>query len=97
MTESKHDHTIKEVFEELIKAYRWEGDLDVVRLENSWEQIVGRIIAGHTTRLTVKNRILYINVDSSVIRSELMIARSKIVEAINKEMGGKMIDDIVLR
>jgi hypothetical protein len=41
--------------------------------------------------------VLYINLDSSVIRNELMMARSKIVEAINKEMGAEVIKDLVLR
>ena len=93
----KYDHTLKEVISELINAYLWKDDLDLVKLGNSWEKIVGRIIARHTQNLTVKNHTLYINVDSSVIRSELMLSRSKLVESINKEMGGKMIDDIVVR
>lgn len=93
----KYDHTLKEVISDLINAYRWKDDLDLVKLGNSWDKIVGKIIARHTQNLTVKNRILYINVDSSVIRNELLLARSKLIESINKEMGGKMIDDIVLR
>ncbi len=93
----KYDHTLKEVISDLINAYRWKDDLDLVKLGNSWDNIVGKIIARHTQNLTVKNRILYINVDSSVIRNELLFARSKLIDSINKEMGGKMIDDIVLR
>jgi len=92
-----HDHTLKDVFKELIKSYKWEDKLDEVKLINSWENIVGKMIADHTTRMTVKNRVLYINLDSSVIRNELMMARSKIVEAINKEMGAEVIKDLVLR
>ena len=93
----KYDHTLKEVISDLINAYRWKDDLDLVKLGNSWDKIVGKIIARHTQNLKVKNRILYINVDSSVIRNELMFARSKLIDSINKEMGRKMIDDIVLR
>ena len=93
----KYDHTLKEVISDLINAYRWKDDLDLVKLGNSWDKIVGKIIARHTQNLKVKNRILYINVDSSVIRNELMFARSKLIDSINKEMGRKMIDDIVLK
>ena len=90
------DQSLREVIEELIKAYRWEGKLDVVKLRNSWANIVGTIIANHTTKLEVRNKTLYIKLDSSVIRNELMMARTKIIEAINKEMGSNMIKDIVL-
>jgi predicted nucleic acid-binding Zn ribbon protein len=92
-----YDHTLKEVMEELLKAYKWEEKLDVVKLKKSWDSIVGKIIAKHTTHLDVRNRVLYVKLDSSVIRSELMLARSKIVEAINKEMGYKMVDELALR
>lgn len=95
--QSKHDYTLKDVIEKLIKAYKWDDSLDAVRLINSWDKIVGNIMASHTTRLNVKNRKLYVSVDSSVIRNELMMSRSKIVESINVEMGFKMIDDLVLR
>ncbi len=97
MMREKYDHTLKEVISELINAYRWKDDLDLVKLGNSWDKIVGKIIARHTQNLKVKNRILFINVDSSVIRNELLLARSKLIDSINKEMGGKMIDDIMLR
>ncbi len=93
----KYDHTLKEVIEKLLKAYKWEAGIDEAKLVNAWETIVGKIIAKHTTRLKVSNRILYINLDSSVIRNELMMSRSIVIEKINDEMGGKVIEDIVLR
>lgn len=92
-----HDHSLKDVFKELVKSYKWEDKLDEVKLVNSWETIVGKMIADHTTHMTVKKKVLYIKLDSSVIRNELMMARSKIVEAINKEMGADVINELVLR
>jgi len=92
-----NDYTLREVLEELLKAYRWEEKLDVVKLRETWEKIVGRIIARHTNHIDVRNRILYVKIDSSVIRSELLMARSKVVEAVNREMGYSMIDELILR
>ena len=89
--------TTAEVIQELIKAYRWKDDLDLVKLEKTWEGIVGKVIARHTQKLTLKNKILYINIDSSVIRNELMYARTKLIDTINKELGGRVVEDIVLR
>lgn len=92
-----NDYTLKEVLEELLKAYQWEEKLDVVKLRKTWEKIVGRIIARHTNHIDVRNRTLYVKIDSSVIRSELLLARSKIVKAVNNEMGYNMIDELILR
>ncbi len=92
-----HDHTLKDVIQQLLKAYGWSNHLDGVELMNSWEKVVGGIIANHTQDLKVRKRILYVKLDSSVIRNELMMARSKIVTSLNKEVGKSVIDDLVLR
>ena len=81
----------------MIRSYRWQEQLDVVSLEKTWESVVGGIIARHTTNFYVKNRILYISLDSSVMRSELHMERSNIVKQINKHLGKSFIDDVVLR
>jgi len=95
--QNANDHNLKELIERLMKAYRWEDKLDAVRVKDSWDKVVGGIFTKHTTRLYVKNRVLYVSLDSSVLRNELHMARSKVVDAINKELGGKVIDDLVLR
>ncbi len=92
-----HDHNLKDVIQQLLKAYGWQGRVDGIELVNSWEKVVGGIIAKHTQDMRVKNRILYIRLDSSVIRNELMMERSKIVASLNKEVGKDVIDDIVFR
>jgi len=91
------DHNLKELIEQLKKAYHWEDKLDAVRIKDSWDKVVGGIFSKHTTGLYVKNRILYVSLDSSVLRNELHMARSKIVKAINKEIGASVLDDLVLR
>lgn len=95
--QNTNENTLKEVIEKLLKSYRWEDKLDAVKVKESWDGVVGSIFSKHTTRLYVKNKVLYVSFDSSVLRQELHMARSKIVDAINKKLGSKVIDDIVLR
>lgn len=95
--ESNHDHNLKELIEKLINSYQWRDKLDAVDVNTSWENVVGRLFAKHTTRLFVKNRVLYVSLDSSTIRNELHMERTKIKDMINKDLGKKVIDEIVLR
>lgn len=90
-------HNLKDVLDELIKSYRWGGKISELRIKESWTKVVGQMIDRHTSSMQVKGRILYVNLDSSALRNELMMARSKIVESLNKEVGKKVIDDIVFR
>ena len=95
--QSNNDHNLKELIEKLIKSYNWEDKLDAVDVNASWEKVVGGIFAKHTINLFVKNRVLYVKLDSSIIRNELHMERSRIKELINKELGKQVIDEIVLR
>jgi len=82
---------------EVLKRLRMEEKLEEVNLMSSWEKVVGPMISRHTDHLFVRNRVLYVNLDSAPLRSELVMARAKIVKALNKEAGKKVIDDIVFR
>ncbi len=93
----KNDYTLKEVIDQFKKAYGIERKLEEAALMNSWDTIVGHVFAKHTLNLSVNNKILYVKLDSSVIRNELMMARSKLIIALNNTIGKKIIDDIVFR
>jgi len=91
----KGDSSLKDVLQQLFDAYGWTEKMDGVRITNSWEKVVGGIIARHTTNLYVKNRNLYVILDSSVLRNELFMERSMLVDKLNQEIGKKVIDDII--
>lgn len=94
---SGHDHSLKEVIEELLKVYRLDTKLEEVSLINSWEKVVGKMISNHTLDLKVVNRVLFVKVDTAALRHELHMERSKIASKLNKKVGKKVIDEIVLR
>ncbi len=94
---SRHEYTLGDAIKEVVSRLRMNQKLEEVNLMSSWEPVVGSMIARHTDHLAVKNGILYVNLDSAPLRNELMMARSKIVKALNKEAGKKLIKDIVFR
>lgn len=97
MIKRNNEYSLKEVIEELINTYRLGGKLQETKVINSWEKVVGGIFAKHSQHLSIKNKVLYVTMDSAVLRSELTLSRSKLVEMLNKEVGEKIIEDIVFR
>ena len=47
--------------------------------------------------VVLKNKTLYVNISSSVLRQELSYGKQKIVELLNKEIGSEVITKVVLR
>ena len=58
---------------------------------------MGSNVNSYTKEITLKNKTLYVSLSSSVLRQELSYGKQKIVDLINKEIGGKIITKIVLR
>ncbi len=90
-----NDQTLKEVINELLKAYKLGDKLKEMRLIDSWEKVVGKLINKHTKNLYIKKKVLFVKLDSAALRNELSYARQKIIKALNKEAKGDVIDDIV--
>lgn len=81
----------------MIKNYRLKDRLTEVSLIHSWEKVVGPMIAKHTVKIYVKNRSMFIKLDSSALTNELSYSKAKIVKAINQEIGENLIDEVVFR
>lgn len=89
------DRPIGEVIKEMIETYRLEGKLNEVRLLHSWEKVVGEMIARHTLDLYIKNRRLFVKVDSPALKNELSYSRTDILDKLNQEAGGKVIEEVI--
>ncbi|MCE3278587.1 MAG: hypothetical protein K0S44_778 [Bacteroidetes bacterium] len=58
---------------------------------------MGKMIANHTKDLYIKNKQLFVTLDSSALRNELSMARTKIIKMMNEAAGMEVINDIILR
>lgn len=88
---------IKEAIRQLLERYQLAGKINELNLIASWEKIVGSLITKHTKKLRIYNKILFVEVDSAALRSELTYARSKLMKQLNKEAGAEVITDIVFK
>jgi len=91
-----NDQSLGDAIKEFLQAYRLEDKLNETRLIASWPKVMGKLIANHTTDLYIKNKILFVKLDSAALRSELSYAKEKIVKALNKEANVDVIEDLVL-
>ena len=95
---SKHnEHSIKEAIVLLLKAYKLDDKLAERRLIQSWETVMGKMISNHTKDIYIKNKQLFIILDSSVLRNELAMGKTKIVEMMNDAVGSQVINEVILK
>ena len=87
---------LKDALAAFLKNNNLESKLQETRVINAWEEVVGKLIARHTDQLQIKDRVLYVKVDSAALREELSYQRSKLVKDLNKAADVEAIDDIRL-
>ena len=87
--------TLKDAIGQLLKHYQLQTRFNETYLEAFWGRMMGPAIASRTNRLYVRDRKLYIEIASAPLRSELVNAKQKLIQLVNKDMGTVVIDDVV--
>jgi predicted nucleic acid-binding Zn ribbon protein len=89
--------SLAEAVNDYIKEMNLGGKLSEISVINSWEEIVGKAISSRTTKIYIKDHVLYVNLNSSVVRNELLMLREAIREKLNSKAGSEVVREIVLR
>jgi predicted nucleic acid-binding Zn ribbon protein len=89
--------SLAEAMQDYIKEMNLGDKLREVGIVDSWENTVGRAIASRTTRVYMKDGILYVHLKSSIVRNELMMIREGLREKLNERAGAEVIRDIVFK
>ena len=86
-----------DVIHDYLKSLDIDNKLQEIRLIDNWPKVVGLSVAKKTDRLFIKNRVLFVYLNSSIVRSELLRIREGLIKALNDQAGMKLIDEIVFR
>ncbi len=88
------ESSIKDLLQAMIKSYGLEDKFLEVSVKNAYKKVSGPFILKNTTKIIYEKKILYVYVSSPVLKSEMLLSRSKIVEKINAEIGQELIEEL---
>ena len=89
--------TLAEAIKDFVNEMGFNEKLDETSLIGSWEDIVGKAISIRTSKIYIKDHILYVHLSSSVVRNELHMLKDSLKNKLNEKAGKPLIKDIVLR
>lgn len=92
-----NEYSLKDLLDKLMDKWGHTPRLKEEDLQLRWADIMGNMIAKHTKRLAVHNNKLYIEIDSPIIRTELIYGKTVIIEKVNASMGKGYISDVIFR
>lgn len=89
--------SLSEILGDSLRNLQIEGKIHETRILDAWSEVVGPVLAAHTGNKYVSRRILYVQMDTPIVRSELQMMRQNLVEKLNKAAGADTIKDIIFR
>lgn len=87
--------TLKEAITKMLAVYRLRGKFDETGVVAYWPELMGTAIANRTTQIYVSQKKLFVRIESSVIKNELLMVRSGILQKLNEHAGSEVITEII--
>ncbi|MDB5123974.1 MAG: hypothetical protein JWP94_2103 [Mucilaginibacter sp.] len=90
-----NDKSLKEAIEQMMQVYKIKRKYDETGVIANWPDLVGKSVANRTKELFIHDKKLFLRIESSVIKNELMLMRTQIIDKINEDAKGVLVDEII--
>ena len=94
-TRKNDSQPLKEAIESLLRVYQLQNKYDETYIVAHWEEIMGKPIAARTTKVFIKDKKLFLGLDSAPLKKELLMAKQKMIELLNKTAQQDIITEVV--
>jgi hypothetical protein len=89
--------SIGEALDEFVRENKLQKGLDKANVKEVWKSEMGAPIDKYTTAIKLDGKVLYVRLNSSVLREELSYGKEKIIRLLNEKLGKELIEKLVLR
>ena len=93
----KNTEQLGDVIRQFLQQSRLSKPLNEQRMLSAWPEVLGPNIQAYTSHISIKNKVLYVTITSSVLRHDLFLSREQIVESLNRQVGAEVINEIIFR
>jgi predicted nucleic acid-binding Zn ribbon protein len=86
---------LNEVIKQLLKELKIEDKLKDAGIIRSWSEVVGTYINKYTKDIFIKDSKLFVKIESSVVKQELLTIKDGLIKTLNEKAGEEVIKDII--
>lgn len=88
---------IRELIDQILDQLQIKGKLKEVEAIRVWKDMMGKTVARQLRDVTIHRRVMFIKLNSSIVRAELNMMKSAMIKAVNDRVGASVIDDMVIK
>lgn len=93
----RNTESLRDIIGQVLKTNHLDKQLNEKRLIEAWPKVLGENIMKYTSDLSIRNKVLYVSLNSSVLRHDLFISREEIKTSLNRSVGAEVINSIIFR
>ena len=90
-----NDVTLKDAISKMLDVYRLRRKFDETSILSVWPEIMGTAIANRTKQIYIHDKKLFLRIESSVIKNELIMVRQGIIQKLNEHAGSEVITEMI--
>lgn len=91
---SSNEAPLGDIIDKLMRAYGLDHKMKELDVIAAWPELMGPAVANRTKDIQIRNGILYLSMDSSVMRDELQHGKQIIIQRVNEMAGIPLVKDI---
>lgn len=96
MSKGGNTHHIGDAIRELLRQYQIQSKFDETNLVASWERLLGKPVAKHTRKVFIRNKVLFVELDSASLKNDLNLHKTQILALFTKEFGPDVLREIII-
>lgn len=93
---TRDDISMKQAVDKWMEVYRLRRKYEESSVVSYWEKIIGPYISKRTQHIYIKDKKLYVKVESAVIKHELAMNRRQIIGRVNEHVGHVIVEEFVI-
>jgi Dna[CI] antecedent, DciA len=90
-----NDKSLKDAIEQMLQVYKIKRRYDETAIIAAWPDLVGKSVANRTKEIYIHDKKLFLRIESSVIKNELMMIRSQIIDKVNENAKGILVEEVI--
>ena len=89
--------SLQDAIKQFLQKSRLKSGIQALRIEDTWEEVMGKTIAKYTDKIQIINSTLFITTTVAPLKNELLYQKEKIIERVNEALGEKTIKEVVIK
>lgn len=90
-----NDKPIKEAIEQMLNVYKLKRKFEETGVIAHWADLMGKSVANRTKEIYIYEKKLFLRIESSVVKNEILIMKSQIIQKINEKAGTVLIEEVI--